>query len=101
MPRERRAISESDRDWTARFALRLRSIIRKRSSIDIAELMKGAGLRVEHRAIDAWLAGRRLPQLKDLERIGQALGLDYRDLLPEPLTKLPRRKRQPAWDRNF
>jgi hypothetical protein len=93
MPRARRTISESDRDWTARFALRLRSVIGHRSSSEVAELMKGAGLRVGDRAIDAWLAGRRLPQLKDLERVGLALGIDYRKLLPEPLSKPARGRR--------
>ncbi len=96
MPRKRREISKSDRDWAARFALRLRALLEDRgwTSADVAERLTAAGLAGDSiRTVDSWLASQRLPQLKDLEQIGAALGLDdYRlDLLPEPLKRTRKR----------
>ena len=87
-----RNIPRSSRDWTARFARRLHDLFDQHrpgwTAPEIADLIRAAGLRAGSReTIDAWLAGRRLPQLKDLERIGKALRIDYRELLPEPLWK--------------
>jgi hypothetical protein len=88
VPRGRLGISPKDKDLPARFALRLRELMERRgwNSRDVADLVTREGVPVMDRAVDAWLAGRRLPKLKDLERIGTALGLaDYRDLLPAPI----------------
>jgi transcriptional regulator with XRE-family HTH domain len=94
MPHERLPISGSNRDLSARFARGLRDLLEKRglSSRELCELVNAAGVKIDKRAVDHWLAGRRLPRLGDLERIGTALELDdYRDLLPEPLAKRRRR----------
>src|SRR5262245_27469535 len=62
MPRERLRISSSNRDLAARFALGLRDLLTKRgsSSRELCELVNKSGVKVDKRAVDHWLAGRRL-----------------------------------------
>jgi ribosome-binding protein aMBF1 (putative translation factor) len=88
--RPRLELSDKDKDLGPRFARRLRKLMETHgwSSRDVAELVTKGGVAVGDRAVDAWLRGQRLPKLKDIEKVGRALGFDdYRDLLPEPLGK--------------
>ena len=90
--RRRNEINASGTDDLAvRFAVQLRAMMDKRglrTAKEVFDLLVKAGVDVGPRGIDVWLRGEGLPKWRDLERIGQALGLrDYRRLLPPPLPK--------------
>lgn len=75
------------RTLEGRFSLRLREMLdaKKWEVGDFHEQLKRFGVAVEKPAIHAWLRGDTMPKARDLEKIGQSLGLaDYRELLPPP-----------------
>lgn len=86
--RERKTLDPLSADLQVRFALHLRDMLDKKkwSPSDLSERLKTHGLDIDPAGVNVWLRGDGLPKAKDLEAVGNALGLkDYRKVLPEPL----------------
>lgn len=88
MAKKRRKLTAVERRTLAgRFAIHLRSLMDAKDWEvgDLHEQLKRLEVRVEKPAIHAWLRGEALPKARDLEKLGNALGLkDYREVLPPP-----------------
>src|SRR5262245_43714938 len=97
MGRPRLSTKGREHEFSIRFASVLYDLMACRgwSAGRLAKLITEAGLKVNERAVYAWLRGERLPRLKDIETVGNALGFhdDYRLLLPAPLKRAGRKSR--------
>ncbi len=86
-PRKRHDLDPRSDDYGTRWAIHLRKLVdqRRLSPAEFREQLKVEGLEISHQTIEAWLRGRRLPRVGDLERIARVLGTtDYRKILPPP-----------------
>lgn len=86
-PRKRFDLDPSSDDYGTRWAIHLRRLVdqRRLSPAEFRERLKVEGLEISHQTIEAWLRGRRLPRVGDLEMIARVLKVaDYRKILPPP-----------------
>ena len=86
-PRKRHDLDPSSDDFAVRWAINLRRLVdqRRLSPAEFREQLEAVGLEVSPQTVKAWLRGRRLPRVGDLERIARVLGTtDYRKILPPP-----------------
>ena len=86
-PRKRHDLDPSSHDYATRWAIHLRKLVdqRRLSPAECWERLKVEGLEVSHQTVEAWLRGRRLPRVGDLEMIARVLKVaDYRKILPPP-----------------
>jgi len=86
-PHTRADLDQHSDDIGTRWAIHLRKLVdrRKLSFGDFVRELASSGLDVSPQTVKAWLRGRRLPRVGDLEIIAQVLKVaDYRKILPPP-----------------
>lgn len=86
-PRPRHELDPSSDDYGTRWAIHLRKLVdqRRLTAAEFREQLEAVGLEVSHQTVEAWLRGRRLPRVGDLEMIARVLKVaDYRKILPPP-----------------
>jgi hypothetical protein len=84
-PRKRHDLDPSSDDYATRWAIHLRKLVdqRRLSPAEFREQLEAVGLEVSPQTVKAWLRGRRLPRVADLESIAAVLKVaDYRKVLP-------------------
>lgn len=86
-PRPRHELDPSSDNYNTRWAIHLRTLLDRQrlTAAEFRKQLEAVGLEVSLPSVKAWLRGRRLPRLPDLESIAAVLKVaDYRRILPPP-----------------